>query len=391
MSCIAHLNLASGNHYDVLAIPSGSEGLSYRLTSQSRTMVYTDLFENHHTFFDGPWNSAWLCFYGFWSAFTTMGPYQAFGLIAGYHTETLDRVQLALVGALSGALPYISGPIIDLVLKCWLEQEQGKRPQDSRFRMVVVKCTYGLCATGVALGYGLATRVRHLEMFVVYQGLMVGVFNGYHVASMTNVIEWLNEDELPLALGVISAGASLGGVVYPLWFFFAYSNKDDVKGTNTTLAILSGLSGLLLAILAPVPRCPPVMIQRPSTKRRPLKDIFPRMLGWRMILCIILCGVCEASASFIPLMYRGDFGNLFSYDALEGVCYQSAVNLVGLWFNIWTGMFAPYLSLRRVLAVSVFASPVVILCFWLSSIMLARKDLWIAYLFSSSVLDGGGY
>lgn len=249
------------------------------------------------------------------------------------------------------------------------------------------------------LGCLLASFSHALWQFILTQGLLVGLGICFsYMPAMAVAPTWFNKKR-GFALGIMSAGTGIGGLVWAPGLRALINNV----GFRNALRISGAITGFLI-ILAGV-----VLDWDPETKSRlsrqkaengsqqfplwkvPLVDmqLAKRRRFWAHL---IGCGL-QSGAYYTPVFFLSTYARTLGYSAAQGanfIAINNACNAIG---KICIGLIADRFGRINTLIVTTMVSSFGILVFWLPSSLLQQdgraKGLFFAFTLSYGLFASG--
>jgi MFS family permease len=322
---------------------------------------------------------------GFFASFQTLGVAQAYGMFQLFHRENFgkptsiisdneaqNRAAIALVGSLGGSgLCLILGLCIVPFLCQYstdINVSEKFRPRTWLWRSNVSM----LSAAGsflVILGYIIASFSTQLWHLMFSQGITVGI--GY--ALLYNPImmiapEYFGPKVQGKAMGLISAGAGVGGLAYsPIVRLL--DEQIGIRWTLRFLGTFTGLTGLLfVAAFAPPPR--------PCNRRTFLPK---KVLTDPILYLAIIGGFTYSLTSLIPFGFGPEFSVLLDFSTKSAAIQLAVLNAVGTPARVFWGHLRDKIGSQNTL---ILASALLAISnfMWLGAAKTNGKVVWWAFL-----------
>ncbi|KIY03027.1 uncharacterized protein Z520_01493 [Fonsecaea multimorphosa CBS 102226] len=188
---------------------------------------------------------AWLVVMGcFCVMFYTFGYLNAFGVYETYYQRDLLKEYtpstIAWIGSLQVFFQFAAGIIAGPVTDIW-----GPR---------VIIWPFSIIYVSAVMLTSICTKYWH---FILAQGVLGGLANGLAYAPAIAVIGQYFHQRRPLAMGIASAGSSLGGVIFPLMLDRLIYHTHLGFGWAVRVVGFLVLGLCLTACATVVPRVPP--------------------------------------------------------------------------------------------------------------------------------------
>ncbi|KAE8415438.1 monocarboxylate transporter [Aspergillus pseudocaelatus] len=311
---------------------------------------------------------------GFMLNFTACGVVFAYGIFQAEYEKMADQegtpftgassAEITLIGSLSSAMMKLGAPFVVAWCKCF-----GPR---------IIVCVGGFIfgLANVLASFGTASW-----HFQLSQGLLLGIGSCLsYMPSMTVPPTWFSKRS-GLALGIISAGTGIGGLV----FAPVIQACINVIGFRNTLRLIGCLSTLLICASGLV------IYWEPSTAARLREEAAGRSLSrrlfwvplppWAMVkqrkfIAQLLNAVFQSAAYYTPIYYISSYGQTLGYSESEGANFTSLSNACNAIGKIAVGYLADYIGrLNSFFLVTLFS-------------VLGTVGLWIPSTLVGSSLHG---
>ncbi|QDS73722.1 hypothetical protein FKW77_003657 [Venturia effusa] len=319
---------------------------------------------------------------GFLASFQALGLGQAYGMFQLFHKEHIDkptallsnteaknRAAIASIGSIGGSgICLILG--LCLVPSLCRSSVSASISVKSSLRKWPHTVTW-LSAAGAFvtfLGYFCASYSSKLWHLGLTQGVLVGIGSALMYNPVMMVApEYFSEKVRGKAMGFISAGAGVGGLVYsPLIRFM--NDKYGIRVTLWFLGVFVGSTGLLIACFTPPPR--------PSTRR----TFLPKAVRKDPVLYLTILSGCTASlAALIPYGFGPEFSTLLGCSTKAAAIHMVALNAVGTPARIGWGHIRDKIGSQNALILSSLLLAISNFM-WVGAALTNGVALWVAFL-----------
>lgn len=314
----------------------------------------------------------------FFAVFLTIGLNQAFGVFYAYYASTGsdpdgpdpflpasaadNKAMLAFIGTLGAGLTWAGSIVVNPIMA---------RVHDMRF------------ITGVGAGlmggaYLMASGCSRVWELLFTQGLVYGVGSSMLYFPMLATAPEYFDGHRAAALGFILSGSGIGGLTFAPLTRLLLANVG-AAWTLRTIGLITLLIGTLTALATPESR---------SLTRR------PTLVNWTVarkptFVLSALGAMTQASANFVPLSYLPEFSARLGYSAAFGASLLACLHAVNTVARIGSGFLADNAGRQNTLIISVVASAVVVVSFWLNAALDEERRMWIAFVLTYGVFSGG--
>ncbi|KAK2616884.1 hypothetical protein QQS21_000262 [Conoideocrella luteorostrata] len=293
---------------------------------------------------------AWACVAGsFLLQFCSFGYVNACGVFQLYYRKTLLKDQnsssLAWITTLQVFLLFMLGPAVGKMIDVY-----GCRKTLPPFSIMVVfaSCMMSLCTK--------------YWQFMLAQGVAFGIgAAGLSLPAMATATQWFSTKK-GLAVGIVSAGSSLGGVIYPCMLPRLIEQVGFASAARWT-ALMQGILLVIANLLCSSP-FPPLGKNSPA----PEKDAVPSsgirgFKSWPWAFFILGC-FFTMWGLFAPLNYLPEMAALhgYGYFAQYTLAIANAGSLFG---RILPGWASDVIGQFNAMCIVTTLSGVLVLAFWL--------------------------
>ncbi|KAL4898858.1 hypothetical protein BDW74DRAFT_171927 [Aspergillus multicolor] len=309
---------------------------------------------------------------GFMLNFTACGVVFAYGVFQAEYEKMSNQennpftgvssAEIALIGSLGAAIMKLVSPFVVAWCKCI-----GPRPVVSAGGLI-----FGLAH--VLASFGTASWHFHLA-----QGVMLGIGSGLsYMPSMIVPPTWFSK-RLGLALGIISAGTGIGGLVFAPVIEACIASM----GFRNTLRLIGCVSAALIWASGAVFRWEPSAAAelREETSQKPVTS---RLFHFRLppratvkqskFIVQVLNGIFQSAAYNTPVFYISSYAQSLGYSESAGANFTSLSNACNAIGKIAIGFLADYTGrLNAFFGVTLF-SMLGTLGLWVPSTLVASRD-----------------
>ncbi|KAM5432747.1 hypothetical protein MferCBS31731_007371 [Microsporum ferrugineum] len=294
---------------------------------------------------------AWACVAGsFLLQFCSFGYVNACGIFQLYYQQTMFKEQssssLAWITTLQIFLLFLFGPAVGKLIDVY-----GCRKTLPPFSIMAVfsVCMLSLCtqywqvmlAQGVAFGFAAA---------------------GLSLPAMATATQWFSTKK-GLAVGIVSAGSSLGGIIYPCMLPRLIEEVGFASAVRWT-ALMQGILLIIANVLCSSP-FPPLSKSAPTEKGvdAPRSSGIQGFKSWPWAFFILGC-FFTMWGLFAPLNYLPEMAALhgFGYFAQYTLAIANAGSLIG---RIVPGWASDIIGQFNAMFLVTTLSGVLVLAFWL--------------------------
>ncbi|KAM0256039.1 hypothetical protein ACHAQJ_005238 [Trichoderma viride] len=238
-----------------------------------------------------------------------------------------------------------------------------------------------VCAGGVIYGLALvlASFGKALWHFQLAQGLLLGIGTCLSfMPSMTVAPSWFGARR-GLAMGIISAGTGIGGLV---WAPIITACIDNL-GYRNSLRLTGALSAALIFAAGLVLRWEPAMaaqLQADTIAMSKRKRFFQIPLpGWHMakqskFIALALGAALLSAAYYTPVFFLAAYARTLGYSEKEGTNFISISNACNAIGKIAVGMVADRLGRLNSFLLVTFVAAMVTLGLWVPSTVTGQND-----------------
>jgi MFS family permease len=280
-------------------------------------------------------------------------------------TEAQDLEKTAWIGALGGcSLNYMLAIcIVPFLCRPFVAGAVGSWPC---FSSVSYMTAIGAILT--FLGYLGASYSINFWQLALSHGLLAGVGGGFLINPVQTIaLEYFGANR-GLATGMISAGAGLGGLVFP-FVIQPLNDKYGIRSTLLVLGIIAGVTGLVIAAFSPPPRpCP----RRSFIPLGISKDA----IFWLIVVVELTFGL----AALVPYAFAPMISKSLGFSKNEIKSHVVILNAVGIPARIGLGFLRDRIGSQNATIVASALLALSNLLWWFSSAETNGKALWIAYL-----------
>jgi MFS family permease len=314
----------------------------------------------------------------FFAVFLTIGLNQAYGVFLAYYVSTGsdpngpdpflppstadNKALLAFVGTLGAGLTWAGSIVVNPLMA---------RLKDPRY---ITVAGAGL----IAGGYLMASGCKQVYQLLLTQGLTYGIGSSLLYFPMLAVAPEYFDSHRAAAMGFILSGAGIGGLAFaPLTRLLLA--RIGAAWTLRAIGLIAFIIGTATALAAPESR---------SLTRR------PTLVNWTVarkptFYLSALGAMSQAGGNFVPLTFLPEFTTRLGYSAAFGASLLAVLNAVNTVTRIGTGFLADKVGRQNTLMMSVLASAVVVVAFWLNAAWDEQGGLWIAFVITYGAFSGG--
>ncbi|GKZ76443.1 hypothetical protein AnigIFM56816_006708 [Aspergillus niger] len=306
---------------------------------------------------------------GFMLNFTGCGVVFAYGVYQAEYEKMATQkdtaftgsssAEITLIGSLSSAMMKLGAPFVVAWCKCF-----GPR---------IIVCVGGLIFGLANILASFGTASWHFQLS---QGLLLGI--GSCLSYMPSMIvppTWFSKRR-GLALGIISAGTGIGGLV----FAPVIQACIDTMGFRDTLRLVGCLSALLICASGAVLVWEPAMEQRlqeevaakPSLVSRLFQFPLPpwSLVRQRKFIAQVLNAAFQSAAYYTPIYYISSYGQTLGYSESEGANWTSLSNACNAIGKVAIGYLADYIGRLNSFFLVTLLSAVGAVALWIPSTLL---------------------
>ncbi|KAK1140021.1 hypothetical protein N8T08_010930 [Aspergillus melleus] len=292
---------------------------------------------------------AWACVAGsFLLQFCSFGYVNACGIFQLYYSETMFKDQtsssLAWITTLQIFLLFMFGPAVGKLIDVY-----GCRkllPPFSVFAVFSV-CMLSLC--------------RQYWQVMLAQGVAFGLAAaGLSLPAMATATQWFSTKK-GLAVGIVSSGSSLGGVIYPCMLPRLIQQVGFASAVRWT-ALMQGILLLIANLLCSSPFLPLSKVS-PAEKDAAPKSGIRGFKSWPWAFFVLGC-FFTMWGLFAPLNYLPEMVSLHGYEdfAQYSLAIANAGSLVG---RIVPGWASDVIGQFNAMCLVTTLSGILVLAFWL--------------------------
>jgi MFS family permease len=303
--------------------------------------------------------------------FTACGVLFAFGVYQALYEDLITTPNSPFTGSSSAEIGLIGGLAVGLMkigaplTVAWTDKF-GPRPV-----IFVGGLLFGLGSILASFG----TSLWHI---ILSQGLLMGIGSCLSfMPSITVTPTWFNTHR-GLAMGIVSAGTGIGGLVWAPVTTACIS----ALGYSNSLRLSGATASALICIAALFLSQPPDVKSQPgwSSSRDTLGLLKIPLPSWRLakqrrFISQLVGGALQNAAYYIPVIYLAVYGATLGYSPSEGanlIAISNACNAIG---KIAVGYTADRTGRLNALLLTTFVSAITPLCFWIPSAVLSATSL----------------
>ena len=210
------------------------------------------------------------------------------------------------------------------------------------------------------------------------QGLMVGLGSSMMYFPVLAVAPEYFDTHRGAAMGFILSAAGLGGLSYAP-ATRALLAGVGVRWTLRTLGLFNFFVSLPIALATPP--------SRSSTIRPTLVNV--SLARKPAFVLQALAAMAQAAGNFVPLTFLSEFSTTLGYTAAFGAALLAVNNGVNSASRIVMGHIADKFGRQNTLILSLLASAITVVAFWLASAMRDNRGLWIVFVVFYGIFSGG--
>ncbi|RAH81614.1 MFS general substrate transporter [Aspergillus japonicus CBS 114.51] len=272
-----------------------------------------------------------------------------------------SSAEITLIGSLSSAMMKLGAPFVVAWCKCF----------SPRIVVYVGGLIFGVANILASFG----TASWHFQLS---QGLLLGI--GSCLSYMPSMIvppTWFSERR-GLALGIISAGTGIGGLVFAPVIQACIS----ALGFRDTLRLVGCLSTVLIcasgAVLYWEPRTASRLREEAASKSLPARLCRVPLPPWALVrerkfLAQLLNAAFQSAAYYTPVYYISSYGQTLGYSESEGANWTSLSNACNAIGKVAVGYLADYLGRLNSFFVVTLLSAVGAVGLWIPSTLLGSS------------------
>ncbi|KAJ4111445.1 hypothetical protein NW768_011798 [Fusarium equiseti] len=289
-----------------------------------------------------------------------------------------SSAKISLIGTLSASLMTIIAPFV----VAWTKYYSP--------RAVV-------CAGGLLFGVAsvLASFGKTLWHFQLAQGLLLGMATGLSfMPSMTVAPTWFDKHR-GLAMGIVSAGTGIGGLV---WAPVITASITNLGFCNTLRLTGSLATGLICASGFALDWEPSMAehLQTQNEKVSPVKGLFYipypdwKTVRQRKFLAQAASTIFQSAAYYTPVFFTVAYAKSLGYSDEDGASITAASNACNAIGKIAVGFVADRLGRLNSFFLTTFISAIATLGLWVPSILVgaSNQELARSLFLSFTVLYG---
>ncbi|EIM81623.1 MFS general substrate transporter, partial [Stereum hirsutum FP-91666 SS1] len=255
------------------------------------------------------------------------------------YAETL----LPLVGTLSTGLIYCSGAFLNPLLSRY-----------PHYRRITMWLGGALCGLSL-LAASYATKIFQL---VITQGCLFGLGGALaYYPALSYLQEWFVRRR-GLAIGIIFAATSAGGLVLPLVLPYAIRTH----GTSTTLRYISIITLVSLALALPLirPRLPENRVHGPGRRSNGNR---PWLRDWSWWI-LLLANTLQGFAHFLPIIWLPTFASALNASSSTSSISLALLNGATVFSQLGLGLLSDYVSPWLLASLTLSAASLATFMFW---------------------------
>ncbi|KAF5670461.1 monocarboxylate transporter [Fusarium denticulatum] len=318
------------------------------------------------------WRYASIVFASFMINFTACGLLFSFGVYQEHYEAMIptagtpftgaSAATIDLIGTLSAALMTIVAPFVMAWTKYY-----GPRP---------VVCLGGILFSVASV---LASFGRALWHFQLAQGLLLGFATGFSfVPSMTVAPTWFDRQR-GLAMGIISAGTGIGGLVWTP----AISACIGSLGFRNTLRLTGCLATVLICISGFILEWETSMAKHLSAQNSALSPITAlfkisvptkQTIRQRAFLTQAASTLFQSAAYYIPVFFTVTYAKTLGYTEEEGANLTAVSNACNATGKIAVGFIADRLGRLNSFFLTTLLTAFVCVGLWIPSTLIGDSN-----------------
>ncbi|KAF2190928.1 putative MFS monocarboxylate transporter [Zopfia rhizophila CBS 207.26] len=245
-----------------------------------------------------------------------------------------------------------------------------------------------------ALSNVLASFCYKFWQFLLTQGMLLGIGTCMtYIPAVTVAPGWFTTHR-GLAVGVLSSGTGVGGLV---WAPVLRTLNTNI-GFRNTLRLTGAVSLLPLAFSAMILKWEPEIERRNNVELQSSRSRFlVQLIDWRVarsrkFVAQLLSAALQASAYYAPLYFLSAYGRTLGYSAAEGAKYIALSNASSAVSKIVIGWTADRVGRLNVLLFTTFISAVTVFGLWLPSMLFGidqnGRPLFVAFTILFGIFAG---
>ncbi|RLL97211.1 hypothetical protein CFD26_106340 [Aspergillus turcosus] len=237
----------------------------------------------------------------------------------------------------------------------------------------------------------LASFCQHLWQFILTQGVLLGCGTCLtYITAVTVAPGWFTTHR-GLAIGVISSGTGVGGVVWAP----ALRALNAQIGFRNTLRLMGGVSCVLLGAASLVLDWDPrtkrqIQAEREASSASRLRVTLVdwRVARTRKFIAQCLSAGLQGAAYYAPVYFMSTYARTLGYSAATGAMFISISNASSAVGKVVIGHVADRAGRINVFVFTTLMSAIATLGLWLPSTVSGGKTLFVAFAMFYGVFAG---
>jgi MFS family permease len=309
----------------------------------------------------------------FCAFFCSVGFFNAFGIFQEYYHghQLADKsdFDISWIGSFAICAMYLSSPAVGIA-----------------YDRVGPNVLLIIGSVGVLFAIFMISLCKEFYQFFLAQALVLGVSSAFLITPSLSTLPKYFRKNRALSMGIVVAGSSTGGVIWPIVLNQLLTQTD--LGFGWTLRIVAfimlpllGLTCLLLRLPSTVVISPDEKTQVPTTKP---KTDFSIIKKPAFILCCAGMAVANLGM-FTPFFYVSSYAASLNMSTSFSFYLISIVNGASFFGRVLPGILADRYGCFNLLFCAALTSGVVAFC-WTGATSTAGVAIWsVAYGFASGV------
>jgi hypothetical protein len=317
--------------------------------------------------------SAFVLIGAFCAFFCSVGFFNAWGIFQEYyHAHQLSNksdFDISWIGSFAICAMYLSAPAVGIAY--------DKIGPDV---LVIIG------SVGVLFAIFMTSLCKEFYQIFLAQALVLGVSSAFLVTPSLSTLTKYFRKNRALGMGIVVAGSSTGGVIWPIVLDQLLNHTD--LGFGWTIRIVAFIMLPLLGLSCLLIRAPPAIVSTPDEKVQ-VSIVKPKTdLSIIKKPAFILCCAGMAVANlgmFSPLFYVSSYATSLNMSTSFSFYLLSIVNGASFFGRILPGILADRYGCFNLLFSAALTSGVVAFC-WTGATTTAGVTIWsVAYGFASGV------